>query len=142
MKTLIGMILIALTATVACADESTVYLSNVTTGAVAETAVTTQLNGYLEQVEIVGSGDLTNATVTITVDPYWTEQDEVTLYSSTNVVADTVLRPRFDGTDTAGAALASDDPWRYYLNQDKVKISVVSAASTNMNIRLRVKTRP
>ena len=121
--------------------EDSIYIANCTTGAVADTAKTPELYGELCQIELIASGDLTNATVTIVAESPWSDMSDVTLYSSTNVVADTVIRPRFDGTDAAGAALTSDPPWPYVLARDKIELQVHSAAATNMNIRLRIKLK-
>lgn len=118
-----------------------VYIENCTTGATADTAKSPELYGELYQLEIIASGDLTNATVTIVVESPWSDMDDITLYSSTNVVADTVLRPRFDNHDAAGAALTGDDPSPIMLSRDKVELQVHSAAAADMNIRLRIKTR-
>ena len=64
--------------------------------------------------------------------------NSVTL-ASKEIAATTLIRPRLDGTDTAGSALTSDPPGRYLSYGDTIAVAVSGANTTGLTWRVWVK---
>jgi len=88
------------------------------------------IRGYVEDVRFEIPAASTTGTVTLAWQPELSGFAKETIATKTDMDADTTVRPRVDGTDTSGAALTSDPPWRYLIAGD-VTFTVASASATN-----------
>jgi hypothetical protein len=101
------------------------------------TTSTTAISGYIDEIVLeLPTGTAVTGTVAVTATPL--VGAAVTLASKT-IDATQLVRPRLDGTDTAGTALASDPPWRYMSAADKITATVSSANTTGLTWRVLVK---
>jgi len=95
-------------------------------------STTIKPEGYVDEITLeLPSGALTGTVSVVATPPVG---DAVILASNT-ITATTVVRPRFDGTDTAGAALTNDDPWRYLCINSAVQLTVTDANVTGKTWR-------
>jgi len=107
-----------------------------TTNATATTS-TTALSGYIDEIVLeLPTGTTVTGTVAVTATPRIGAA--VTLASKT-IDATQLVRPRLDGTDTAGTALTSDPPGRYMSAGDNLTFAVTGANTTGLTWRVLVK---
>jgi hypothetical protein len=100
------------------------------------TTTTTAISGYIDEIVLELPAGATSGVVSVTATPV--VGAAVTLASKT-ITATQLVRPRLDGTDTAGTALTSDPPWRYMSAGDKITASVASASHTGKTWRVYIK---
>ena len=100
------------------------------------TAGTTAIAGYIDEIVLELPSGATTGIVTVTATP--AVGAAVTLASKT-ISATTLIRPRLDGTDTAGSALTSDPPWRYMTARDTITATVAAASHTGKTWRVFIK---
>ena len=100
------------------------------------TAGTTAISGYIDEIVLELPAGATSGAVSLTATPV--VGAAVTLASKT-ISATQLVRPRLDGTDTAGTALTSDPPGRYMSAGDKLTALVASASHTGLTWRVFVK---
>ena len=92
------------------------------------------INGWIDTITIDVVSAASSGTVGVVSSPYVATIADVTLIDTAAHASDTVYRPRFDGTDTAGAALTGDDPWKY-LSYGNVILSVTASSATGLVYR-------
>jgi hypothetical protein len=90
------------------------------------TQTVSRIKGYLDAVYVSVSDGASTGTVSLATVPLDTGVDAITVVSGA-VTNNAVFRPRVDGTDTAGAALTSDPPWRYPIAGDSLRFIVTSS---------------
>jgi hypothetical protein len=101
------------------------------------TATLTTLSGYVDEIVLeIPAGTAVTGTVAVTASP--PIGSAVTLASKT-IAATALIRPRLDGTDTAGSALTSDPPGRYLSYGDTITATVSSANTTGLTWRVWIK---
>jgi hypothetical protein len=101
------------------------------------TATLTTLSGYVDEIVLeLPTGTAVTGTVAVTASP--PIGSAVTLASKT-IAATALIRPRLDGTDTAGSALTSDPPGRYLSYGDTITATVSSANTTGLTWRVWIK---
>lgn len=100
-------------------------------------ASTSAIAGYIDELVLVlPTGTAVTGTVAVTAaQPMG---NSVTL-ASKEIAATTLIRPRLDGTDTAGSALTSDPPGRYLSYGDTITVAVSGANTTGLTWRVWVK---
>jgi len=104
---------------------------------VTATTGTTAISGYIDEIVLeLPTGAAVTGVVAVTATPL--VGAAVTLASNT-VSATQLVRPRMDGTDTAGTPLASDPPGRYMSAADKIQVTVSEAGLTGLTWRVYVK---
>lgn len=112
-----------------------------TSGTVATSLVTqstSRIDGYLDQIDIVVTAGKTG-TVWMVLDSGVSGVADVTLVAKTNANTSLVYRPRFDGTDTAGAALSSDPPARLAIAPgDAIVLSVSNASAASAEFKAAI----
>lgn len=142
MKQTLMILTLALTACVACAEPRgamcDIALSTISATATNGTNTIDGVNGWLEEVQILCTDDAAAATVTVSAVPTDSTVAAYTL-ATASVTADKTFRPRVDGTDTAGSALTSDPPGRFFLLGDQIRFVVTGSDTTNVTWRCRVK---
>ena len=99
-------------------------------------ATTSVPAGYIDEIVLDYPAGAVSGIVTATATP--AVGQAVTLVSKT-AVTNVLFRPRLDGTDTAGAALTSDPPWRYLAYGDLFTFSVSAADPTGVTWRVAIK---
>ena len=94
----------------------------------AGTATLATISGYVDEIVFkLPSGGSPTGTVTLAV----TQPSGNTITLATKgISATTLFRPRLDGTDTAGSALASDPPGRYLSFGDTWTLTISAASVT------------
>ena len=103
----------------------------------AASTSTTAISGYLDEIVLeLPTGTAVTGTVSVTATP--AVGAAVTLASKA-IAATQLVRPRLDGTDTAGTALSSDPPGRYMSAGDKLTMAVASANTTGLTWRVFIK---
>ena len=96
-----------------------------TNTALSVTGIVMNCTGPLLQVNIDEQVAGADVDIDITImDGNVPTMTEKTVYTANDVTADTTLYPVFDRTDTAGAALTTDDPDFHYLTDDHIKVIV------------------
>jgi hypothetical protein len=100
------------------------------------TTGTTAISGYIDEIVLELPTGATTGIVAVTATP--TVGAAVTL-AGKNLSATQLVRPRFDGTDTAGTALSSDPPGRYMSASDKITATVTAASNTGKTWRVFIK---
>ena len=101
------------------------------------TTSTTAISGYIDEIILeLPTGTAVTGTVAVTATPV--VGAAVTL-ASKEIAATQLVRPRLDGTDTAGTALTSDPPARYMSAGDKLTATVTSANTTGLTWRVFIK---
>ena len=108
-----------------------------TNAATAVTETNTKVRGEIQEI-FIDLATATTATVVIAVSPEVSTMTGYNLFSG-GVSADTRLRPRFDGTDAAGAALTSDDPWPAVIVGDTITVTASGFDSTNKVVKVIIK---
>lgn len=116
-----------------------------TSGAVATSevaTVTTTLRGYIDsiQLDVVTAGS--TATVWVVAQPELSTVDPIDLLRITDCDTDTLVRPRFDPTDTAGVALTNDPPYpgyQYPLVGEVITFGISNCNATNRTFRAILK---
>jgi hypothetical protein len=117
----------------------------VTSGSTAAALVATtntSVRGWLEEIEIDAptvTAPTFTGTVVVVALPVSTTMSELLIYSNATLTADTRLRPRFDGTDTAGSGLTSDDPWRLCTLGRGIVLRLSACSRTNRTLKASVK---
>lgn len=109
-------------------------------------AATTKTNsfsdveGYIDEIEVYVTDGVSTGTVTITGQPADSEASTVAAYNiATNAVTDSQRwRPAVDRTDVAAADLTSDPPDRRLLIGDTIKF-LVSGSPTGKVWKIRIK---
>lgn len=101
------------------------------------TGTTTAVSGYIDEIILELPAGATTGTVAITATPV-VGTNAVTL-ASLGIDATKLIRPRLDGTDTAGTALGSDPPGRYMSAGDNIAVVISDASSTGLTWRVLVK---
>ena len=111
---------------------------SVTTGSTSNGTDSATVRGWIEEVslDVVTAG--TTGNVSVVAVPGVSTLANVTLASDTNLTADKVFRPRFDGTDTSGNALTTDPPGRY-MHLGSVRLNVTNASATGVVFKAAVK---
>lgn len=111
---------------------------SVTTGTnLAGTATSSVIAGYIDEIVLkIPTG--TSVTGTVAVTAAQPMGNSVTL-ASKELTATTLVRPRLDGTDTAGSALTSDPPGRYLSFGDTITAAVTGANTTGLTWRVWIK---
>lgn len=108
-----------------------------TNTALSVTGIVMSCTGPLLQVNIDEQVAGADVDIDITImDGNVPTMTEKTVYSADDVTADTTLYPVFDRTDTAGAALTSDEPGLHYLTDDHIKIVVTDWNATGKVINV------
>jgi hypothetical protein len=92
----------------------------------------------VEDLTVLCADGISTGVVVVSVQPADVTASTYNLASAT-VTNMARFRTRVDGTDTAGPALTSDPPERYFLIGDTVKF-VVTDSATNKTWRCRIKT--
>jgi len=101
------------------------------------TTSTTAISGYIDEVILeLPAGTSITGHVAVTATPL--VGAAVTL-AAKSIDATQLVRPRLDGTDTAGAALTSDPPGRYMSAGDKITANVTGASVTGLTWRVFIK---
>ncbi len=100
------------------------------------TTSTTAISGYIDEIVMELPTGATTGIVAVTATP--TVGAAVTL-AGKNLSATQLVRPRLDGTDTAGGALTSDPPGRYMSASDKITATVTAASNTGKTWRVFIK---
>jgi hypothetical protein len=119
------------------AEPDATVLSVATGTNTAGSATDTTISGYIEEIVLeLPTGTAVTGTVVVTATP--PIGSAITLASKT-IAATTLIRPRLDGTGTAGAALTNDPPWRYLSYGDTITAAVSSANRTGLTWRVRMK---
>ena len=119
------------------AEPRHVTFSLATTTNDTATANTTAVSGYIDEIVLeLPTGTAVTGTVAVTATPL--VGAAVTLASKT-ISATQLVRPRLDGTDTAGTALTSDPPGRYMSARDKITATVSSANTTGLTWQVFIK---
>jgi hypothetical protein len=128
-------VLVAACACLAGPRHATFSLSTGTN--VLASSSTTAISGYIDEIVMeLPSGTAVTGTVSVTATPV--VGSAVTL-ASKEISATQLIRPRLDGTDSSGAALTSDPPWRYMSAADTLTIAVTGANTTGLTWRVFVK---
>lgn len=83
-------------------------------------------------IDVVSAG--TTGAISVTASPWYSTISDVTLVTSADHATDTTYRPRFDGTDTAGAALTGDPPGKYASLGDVI-LTVTNSSSVGAQYR-------
>lgn len=100
------------------------------------TATDSTLSGYIDEIFLEAPSGVTSGIVSVVAtQPLG---NTVTLASKA-VTADTLVRIRVDGTDTAGSALTSDPPGRYLTHGDTITLTVTAADPTGLTWRVWIK---
>lgn len=137
MKKIAFTLALALAACFAIARPESKYCDIATGSGTAGTNTITRVSGYLDEVRVLVTDGASTGTVAVAVQPADSSVSAVSI--ATNAVAgDDVWYPVRDYTDTAGAALTSDQPARYLLDASTIIFSV-SGSPTNKTWRLRVR---
>lgn len=141
-RALLITVALALTGCAAIAGELQREIISVTSWTNAATAVTTtntNIRGWIDTIDfdVITAG--TTGTLTVAVSPESSTLVSVTLATETACAADKSYRPRFDGTDTAGSALTSDDPWPYAVCGDAVTFTVSDCSATGITFEAVIK---
>ena len=105
------------------------------TNTTASTTLTT-LSGYVDEIVLEAPSGVTSGVVSVVATQPM--GNTVTLASKT-VTADTLVRVRVDGTDTAGSALTSDPLARYLSIGDTITATVTAANPTGLTWRVWIK---
>ncbi len=141
-------LIVAVLASMACVmAHGGEYLSDtvtVTAGTNKTYAITQDVAGVvgeLVQIEIDETVAGADADIDITVLSDVSTMGAVTIYSADDVTADTVLYPAFDRTDTAGAALTSDDPGTHVLYKDTLRTVISDWNATGKVFKVKFKWR-
>ncbi len=100
------------------------------------TTSTTAISGYLDEIVLELPSGAVTGTVAVTATPIIGAAVTV---ASRGISATHLVRPRFDGTDTAGTALTNDPPGRYMIAADKITITVSGASPTGLTWRVGIK---
>jgi hypothetical protein len=142
-KMLIGLAATALVASSAFAGGASVYDRTITTitatstnAATAVVGTETGIRGAIEEI-FIDLSTATTATVTIAVSPEDSTMTGYNLFSG-GVSSDTILRPRFDGTDADGVALSSE-VWLPILIGDSLVITCSGFDATNKVVKVTTK---
>ena len=110
-----------------------------TTNASAYVAATNEtIRGWLEELIVDVPAGVTG-TVTVTVSPWLSGVSAVTVLSTNDLVDEIRTRPRWDGTDTAGADLSSDPPWRLPIVGESVIVGLTNCSLTNATVSVALK---
>ena len=124
-------------------EQLTVTSASIATNAARLVATTNaSVKGWVEEIEIdvpVATAPTFTGTVVVAVLPVSTTMSELVLYSNATLTADTRLRPRFDGTDTAGTGLTNDPPWRLCTLGRGIVLRMSSCNRTNRTLKAAVK---
>jgi len=119
-----------------CLAEPKVVVLTATSGTNVALQVTdsADIRGWIDSIDfdVITAG--TTGDVTVAASPYLSTGASFTLASSNNLAADASFRPRFDGTDSGGAALTSDPPWRY-MQVGTVVLSVTNFSATGTTFK-------
>ena len=140
MRRLLAIAVAGLTACAALGgeyEESYVDITGTTNTATAVTGTISKVNGPIVQVHVI-LGTATNVDVDVVVDPSYSSEDSLTLYSADDVTADTVLYPVFDRTDATGAALTSDQPAPYVCTGDPINCIISDWAQASKTARVKI----
>jgi hypothetical protein len=93
--------------------------------------------GYIDEIVLIIPAG-TTVTGTVAIVATQPLGNTVTL-ASKEITATTLVRPRLDGTDTAGSALTSDPPGRYLSYGDTITATVTAANTTGLTWRVGIK---
>jgi hypothetical protein len=104
----------------------------------AATGTCANLTGYLDEVQVSVSDGVSTGTVSVTL--IKRDAAVAAVVICTNSVSDEKCwRPAVDATDSAGSALSSDPPRRYYLYDETLRMTV-RGSPTNKVWTMRAKT--
>jgi len=101
---------------------------SVATGTNTSGSAAAQIAGYVDEI-VLALPTGTAVTGTVAVVATQPMGNTVTL-ASKEITATTLIRPRLDGTDTAGSALTGDPPGRYMSYGDNFAVTVTDANVT------------
>jgi hypothetical protein len=100
------------------------------------TSQTLRLVGYVDEIVLeLPSGCLTG-TVVVTATP---EIGSAVTLATKTITSTSLIRPRLDGTTTAGVALDGDPPGRYMSASDAFSVAVTDANATGGVWRVFIK---
>lgn len=123
----------------ALAGGLTTHDVRVALGTNSSASATLTARGFVEEIYTDAPGAGQTGTVAVSYQPLLSSMAAVNL--ATNIVtADTVWRPRVDGTGIDAAALTSDPPGRYLLYGETVTVSISDASTTGATWRVIIKT--
>jgi len=95
-------------------------------------------NGYVEDVQLSVSDGVSTGVCTVAVQAADSSVASYNIATAT-VTNELIVRPRVDGTSTAGVALTNDPPGRYPLHGDTLTFTV-TGSPTNLTWTCRIKT--
>jgi hypothetical protein len=127
---------VALAAACAFAGGKVWPVDVVLTAATGGTNRSAAISGYVEEIAVYCSDGVSTGEVVVAAQR--TGQAAYNLATNA-VVGKKLWRPAVDATDTAGAALTSDPPRRYYLLGETVSFAV-TGSPTNKTWRFEIKT--
>jgi hypothetical protein len=133
----------AVTCLMACAAHAQQYetafvdITGTTTAATGVVGSFLDVSGPVVQMHVI-LGTATNVDVDIVVDATYSSEDDFTLYTADDVDADKVIYPVFDRTDSAGAALTSDQPAPFICLGDPITCTVSDWAQTGKTVRVKI----
>jgi hypothetical protein len=142
-KTMTAVTVLALAAVAGAIPDR--QIMTCTSGAVATSEVTsasTTIRGYIDtiQLDVVNAGS--TATVWVVSQPEASTVSAVDLLRITDCDADTLVRPRFDPSDTAGTALTNDPPytsWQYPAVGEVITFGISNCSATNKTFKAIIK---
>jgi len=131
-----GLVLLACAA---CADEY--YYKLPATAATGSTGEVKRVSGFLEEIYLDTPAAGMTGTVLVYVSPPISTMSAITLVTRTvSNDVDVIVRPRQDGTTTAGAANTSDPPEKWYLDGERVYFAVTGQTTTGLVWEIYIKT--
>lgn len=104
---------------------------------IAGTATSSAIAGWIDEVILELPSGATTGTVSVTATPP-VIGSAVTIASKA-ISATTTIRPRFDGTTSAGVANTSDPPERYMAFGDLITATLSVASHTGKTWRVTIK---
>ncbi|MFH1604096.1 MAG: hypothetical protein ABIH03_09335 [Pseudomonadota bacterium] len=136
MKRIALIMTVALVACVGLAKPKAKIISAATGTNTTATAADTSIVGWIDEIVLEAPTGVTSGIVAVVAtQPIG---NTVTLASKT-VTVDVLVRPGLDFTDTAGSALTSDPPRRYYSYGDSIALTVTAADPTGLTWRVWIK---
>jgi hypothetical protein len=111
-----------------------------TNAATAVTETISNVRGEVREI-FIDLATATTATVTVAVSPEDATMTGYNIYTGALITADVILRPGFDMTDDAGAALTGDNPVFPVLCGDDITVTVSNFDATNKTVKATVKYR-
>lgn len=130
-RLLIGVLVVS-AACVCRADWKGLVLSVGTGTNLSANSSTVKINGVVDSIVLELPSGASTGTVSVVATP--NVGTAVTL-ASKEITANTLIRPRFDGTGTDGTALSSDPPWPYVAWGDSLQLQVSGANVTGKTWR-------